>query len=155
MPPEPWYADGLHFTCTQCGNSCTGPAGYVWFDADEGRAIAAQLGVDEKTFYARYAKKLYGRWSLSEIARDNGDHDCVFLTDLGDGKRGCAIYQDRPTQCRTWPFWPENLKSPAAYRRAGRRCPGMTRGLNEKVRAEDRGTFFPIEKIRVLRDATE
>ena len=27
---QPWYADGLSFTCTQCGNCCTGGPGYVW-----------------------------------------------------------------------------------------------------------------------------
>ena len=27
----PWYADGLSFECTMCGNCCTGPPGAVWF----------------------------------------------------------------------------------------------------------------------------
>ena len=42
-PNTPWYADGLPFTCTQCGDCCTGDPGYVWvtdevmqfFDGDE------------------------------------------------------------------------------------------------------------------------
>ena len=37
-----WYAEGLRFGCTQCGNCCTGPPGAVWFTAEEGRAMAAR-----------------------------------------------------------------------------------------------------------------
>eukprot|EP00961_Rhodomonas_salina_P046921 629705-Rhodomonas_salina.2 len=28
------------------------------------------------------------------------------------GKAICSLYEARPKQCRTWPFWPENLASP-------------------------------------------
>ncbi|MFM1805538.1 MAG: hypothetical protein RL136_2417, partial [Planctomycetota bacterium] len=27
----PWYAEGLRFECTQCGNCCSGGPGAVWF----------------------------------------------------------------------------------------------------------------------------
>ena len=30
-----WYKDGLAFTCTQCGNCCTGGPGYVWLSDAE------------------------------------------------------------------------------------------------------------------------
>ena len=32
---DPWYADGLRFECTQCGDCCSGEPGYVWVDEDE------------------------------------------------------------------------------------------------------------------------
>lgn len=31
----PWYAPGLSFTCTQCGNCCTGEPGVVWVSDEE------------------------------------------------------------------------------------------------------------------------
>ena len=48
---------------------------------------------------------------------DKPEHaDCVFW----EGDAGCAIYPVRPTQCRTFPFWSEHLRSPEAWReRAG------------------------------------
>src|SRR5260370_17938696 len=41
---EPWYKDGLRFTCTMCGDCCTGEPGYVWVDDDDLAAIADFLG---------------------------------------------------------------------------------------------------------------
>ncbi len=58
----PWYAEGLRFACTQCGNCCTGPSGVVRFTSAEGRGMAKALGLDEAAFYARYAHKVDGDW---------------------------------------------------------------------------------------------
>ena len=44
--PAPWYAEGLRFKCTQCGGCCTGGPGFVWFDEDEGAAMAKAKGLD-------------------------------------------------------------------------------------------------------------
>ncbi|HMN95478.1 MAG TPA: YkgJ family cysteine cluster protein [Phycisphaerales bacterium] len=143
--PE-WYRDGLRFECTLCGNCCTGPEGVVWFTPEEGRAMAAALDLDEATFYRRHARRVDGRWSLREAVLEDGRHDCVFL-DRGTipGKALCRVYSARPTQCRTWPFWPENLTSRRAWTNAKARppCPGI-----------DSGPLIPVEAIRILRDAT-
>ena len=134
-----WYEDGLSFTCTQCGNCCTGPPGFVWFDEDEGRAIAEFLGITPEVFYDKYCQKKHGRWSLGELSTHRG-FDCVFLTRDAKGKAGCSIYPVRPTQCRTWPFWPENLKTPRHWARAANNCPGMKNG----------GDFYPVEQVRII-----
>lgn len=140
-----WYADGLRFQCTQCGNCCTGPTGYVWFTPEEGRAIADRLGMDEPTFYKTHARKIDGKWSLNERHTEFG-YDCVFLDRTSiPGKAVCSIYETRPTQCRAWPFWPENLKTPRAWEATKKRtpCPGM-----------NAGKLVPIDQIRIQREAT-
>ncbi len=38
------------------------------------------------------------------------------------------IYSVRPNQCRTWPFWPSNLKNPGDWNKAAQKCPGINRG---------------------------
>ncbi len=139
-----WYDRGLRFSCTQCGNCCTGPPGTVWFTSEEGRKIAAKLGVETAEFYARYAHKVDGRWSLRELPANGKKFDCVFLDRTSaDGKTGCSIYAERPAQCRTWPFWPENLTSRATWEAVKRctPCPGM-----------DNGTMVPVDRIRILRE---
>jgi Fe-S-cluster containining protein len=128
-PATPWYSKGLRFECSRCGNCCTGPPGAVWFTADEGRSMAAALGVSEATFHSQYARQINGRWSLRERESPHG-MDCVFLTRDGTGKAGCSLYAARPRQCGTWPFWPENLESPQTWEAAKRQtpCPGMGSG---------------------------
>ena len=107
-----WFEEGLQFTCTQCGNCCTGPPGAVWFTEDEGKAMAKKLEVSEDYFYKRYARKVGIRWSLTENVI-SGKYDCVFL-DRESALPSCKLYEARPSQCRTWPFWSENLTSQSA-----------------------------------------
>ena len=120
MPATPWYRDGLAFECTQCGACCTGAPGFVWVESEEIRRLADRLGMDLDTFGGRYLRRVEGRLSL--IERPGGD--CVFW----DREVGCQVYEARPDQCRTWPFWTENLETPDEWARAGRGCPGIDRG---------------------------
>lgn len=138
---SPWYSQGLNFSCTQCGRCCTGPAGYVWFSEDEGKRIADYLQLDETTFRRRFAHRANGKWSLNENKTAHGQ-DCVFLRRSDQGQALCSIYPVRPVQCRTWPFWHENLRTPTDWRRAAKTCPGI-----------DQGRFYAIEQIRIIRDS--
>ena len=126
----PWYAGGLRFECTQCGNCCSGPPGAVWIDDHDVTAIAARLGVSEQRLLEGYTRTLGVRRSLNEVRGEHG-FDCVFLDrSSAPGKAVCSIYDARPLQCRTWPFWRENLESREAWQETKRRtpCPGMDRG---------------------------
>ena len=109
----PWYAGGLAFTCTGCGSCCRGE-GYVWMTAPEIAAVAEFLGVSTEDFGRRYLRRV-GR-SLSLVEKPN--HDCVFW----DG--GCTVYPVRPNQCRTFPFWAENIETPGAWEAVVHQCPG-------------------------------
>ena len=118
---KPWYHQGLRFTCTGCGDCCTGGPGYVWVNNDEISAIAAFLGVSEEECQRDYVRKVGVRKSLVELA----NYDCVFL----DGQtRRCNIYSVRPRQCRTWPFWQSNIRTPQAWEQTCRVCPGSGKG---------------------------
>jgi len=122
----PWYVAGLAFECVECGHCCAGPEeGYVWVTEDEVTAIAKRLGMDEPAFRSQYVRKVGRRYSLREV---QGSKDCVFLTERAGAGRGCRVYDVRPTQCRTWPFWARNLGGPDDWSEAGMRCPGINRG---------------------------
>ena len=118
---RPWFADGLRFTCTQCGNCCTGAPGYVWVTDEEIAALAARLGLPLVPFEAQYVRDVNGRKSLVELP--NGD--CIFFDNVA---RLCTVYEDRPVQCRTWPFWRSNIRSPEAWQHTCSVCPGSGRG---------------------------
>ncbi|MCH8053241.1 MAG: YkgJ family cysteine cluster protein [Planctomycetes bacterium] len=126
VPKEKWYQDGLNFTCTQCGNCCTGSPGYVWTTAEERQAMADHLELDLADFTQRYARRVGFKYSLKEHgSRQNWD--CVFLAHE-NGRRICRVYPVRPTQCRNWPFWDENLRTASAWSAAAEDCPGMNDG---------------------------
>lgn len=118
---EPWYRDGLSFTCTQCGNCCTGDPGVVWIYDQDIEAIAEHLDKPIGEIRLFHTRQVGNRLSLTEFP--NGD--CTFF----DPKtRGCQIYPVRPTQCRTWPFWRSNLESEASWQAACADCPGAGQG---------------------------
>jgi uncharacterized protein len=121
IPQDVWYAGGLRFQCTQCGDCCSGAEGYVWVNQAEIDAMAARIGMATGDFEAAYVKRVGVRRSLKE--RPGGD--CVLLDET---TRKCRAYEDRPRQCRTWPFWDSNLSSPEAWAEAAEACPGCNKG---------------------------
>src|SRR5204862_3989017 len=85
LPPtgkKPWFAEGLDFTCSQCGNCCTGGPGFVWVTEDEIRKAAEHLQLTITDFKKQYCRKIGGKTSFKEIRRPNGNHDCVFLKEI-------------------------------------------------------------------------
>lgn len=117
----PWYADGLRFNCTGCGDCCTGGPGYVWVNQAEINALAARLNLPVAEFEKRFVRQV----GLRRTLKERKNYDCVFL----DGEsRKCTVYEDRPRQCRTWPFWNSNLKSPEAWQQTCEVCPGSGQG---------------------------
>ena len=60
------------------------------------------------------------RFSL--IEKPGGD--CIFW----DKQAGCTVYPARPDQCRTWPFWPENVARRKDWEHVCEVCPGPGQG---------------------------
>jgi Fe-S-cluster containining protein len=152
---QTWYADGLRFTCSQCGNCCTGGPGYVWISREEIAKLALYLKITTEETVERYCRKVDGKFSLKERRSPAGLYDCIFLKETKVAKRGedtvvhtiraCTVYPVRPLQCRTWPFWPENLSSRQAWDHAAKRCHGMNAP----------GRTFTPEQVHAIRDAAE
>ena len=128
----PWYRDGLCFSCTQCGDCCTGAPGVVWVTDDDIANIAKLTGKSLGEIRLFHTRIVAGRVSLREHA--NGD--CTFFD---PEQRRCTIYEARPTQCRTWPFWKSHLESPDTWKQVERECPGA-----------GQGAFVSLEEIERL-----
>lgn len=114
---EPWYRDGLQFSCTRCGACCTGAPGYVWVSSEEIEQIAEFRREATEEVLDKFVRRV--GTALSLIEQPNGD--CVFYDRNG---RGCSIYSVRPRQCRTWPFWNSNLRDRTAWNETCRVCAG-------------------------------
>lgn len=136
----PWYIAGLHFKCQTCGSCCSGPGeGYIWLTKDEIQFIVDFLKIPIGQIRKKFLKRLGWRTSIIEHPVTK---DCIFLQEI-DGRKGCIIYSVRPNQCRTWPFWPDNLASANKFNTAAQTCPGINRGKLY--------TFEEIQKIKKKR----
>ena len=113
------YEDGIRFECQCSGKCCRFRDGYhrVYVSPDERRALAGALGITPSVFTRQYCIPAEGEYSLKA-----NDGACVFLD-----KGLCSVYEARPLQCRTWPFWPENM-SRKAWAVVSAFCPGVGKG---------------------------
>jgi len=124
--------NGLRFHCTGCSDCCTGAPGYVWLsdvDIDALRMYFGGISIEEfACTYCRYVDVEDGKaLSLKEKAH----YDCIFLE---NGR--CSVYEARPIQCRTYPFWEEILQTGETWSDESRYCPGIGKGLfvsSEKI----------------------
>lgn len=120
MESSDWYDDGLAFECTRCGNCCTGSPGHVWVSMPEVERLAQRLSLSVDQFGSRYLRLIGSRLSLLESRAG----DCVFW----DAHAGCTVYEARPDQCRSWPFWHAHLTNPEAWAKVSEFCPGCGTG---------------------------
>lgn len=114
-----WWHDGVRFACQGSGRCCVsrGAYGWVYLTLEDRQRLARALGIPTRQFTRQYCEKTDGLFHL----RESGP-DCMFLVD-----RRCSVYEARPTQCRTWPFWPENM-SARGWTAVAADCPGIGKG---------------------------
>lgn len=114
---QQWWNEGLPFKCTQCGDCCR-IEGYVWVDDQDIQRLATFLEISPAAFELKYVRQVGRNRSLIE----KPNFECIFWED------GCSVYPARPPQCKTFPFWPQNLRSSRAWQQVVKECPGCGTG---------------------------
>jgi Fe-S-cluster containining protein len=134
----------MRFECQEsCGGNCCKIAGsgtYVFLTKEDAVRISdytkeplyafAAIGEFSST---RFTRKKTAQWFLRTES-----NECRFLK---EGK--CSIWEARPTQCRTFPYWPENIK-PKGWDAVAKICPGVNVG--------DKNESFPNLKKQLEAD---
>jgi Fe-S-cluster containining protein len=117
-----FYEQGLKFECQGSGKCCTshGEFGFVFLTKEDRTRFAKHLGVSLSEFKKQYCDQTSGIWHLKENLKKP---DCMFLKD-----KRCSVYEARPNQCRTWPFWPEVMNAKAWKSEVASFCPGVGKG---------------------------
>ncbi|MEM8727553.1 MAG: metallophosphoesterase [Chlamydiota bacterium] len=115
--PEPWYRKGLRFKCTGCGKCCT-KKGHVWLEQEDIAVLAEHLRMTEGAFIKRYTRNYIHDLALLDHPHSD---DCIFLED----KKFCKVYAARPKQCRTFPWWKQNLMSVNEWEKVKGECEGI------------------------------
>jgi Fe-S-cluster containining protein len=127
MLNQPFYVQGLRFSCTRCSTCCRYESGFVFLSKKDVDVLVRALQMGYNDFietYCRWVPVEGGRYQLS--LKEKLDYDCIFWKD------GCSLYEARPLQCRAFPFWRSILVSSQAWKTAAASCPGMGKGTLHK-----------------------
>ena len=121
----PFYSSGLKFTCRRCGACCRYDPGFVFLSKNDVERLCEALSLEEAEFVRRYCRvvRIDGKERLS--LKEERDYDCIFWKD-----GGCRVYEARPFQCRSFPFWSNILKKGEAWEAHSEGCPGMGSGTH-------------------------
>lgn len=89
--------------CDTCeGNCCIGESGNIWINKIEIEKLQEHLNISLEELKDKFLEKRGYKYSLKEIKLAEDNYACVFF-DLN--KKQCTIYEARPIQCKTFPFW--------------------------------------------------
>ena len=89
--------------CEECGGRCcTGESGYIWVNPLEMQKIANFLNISLEEFKKFYLIKVDLKFTIKEKKLEENNYACIFFDEK---TKKCTIYDVRPNQCKTFPFW--------------------------------------------------
>ena len=117
------YKNGIRFECQGSGKCCVSREsyGFVYLSDSDIIRFSKYLKLTIKKFKEKYCQLTDGFIHLIERTELKGN--CIFLKD-----KKCSVYEGRPSQCRTWPFWNENMNSKVWNEDISLNCPGVGKG---------------------------
>ena len=123
------YKDGIRFECQGSGKCCVSREsyGFVYLSDNDLKRFSNYFKLSIKKFKEEYCQITDGFVHLIEKTELNGN--CIFLKD-----KKCSVYTCRPSQCRTWPFWNENMNAKVWNKNIAINCPGIGKGKNIKYK---------------------
>ena len=123
MSEKKFYENGLRFECQRCSACCRHEPGYVFLTKKDLEALADEKCMSEEMFLNDYCRVInlgeFNRVSLVE----KKNFDCIFWSEAG-----CEVYNARPVQCRTYPFWIHYLEDENDWKDLEKSCPGVGKG---------------------------
>ena len=156
--------EGLDFACTGCSKCCK-VKGTVTATNEEVDAMAKVAGIPLDEFSQLHVLRNDEEYASLRSRRGfDGSETCTLLGE--DGR--CTVYDARPLQCRTYPFWSELLSSRDAWDREavapgsgteggsgsggdGRRRWDAVRGGCEGINAGEGRVLGPVAALQKLK----
>jgi Fe-S-cluster containining protein len=141
------YEKGIKFECQGSSNCCVsrGSYGFVYLSKKDINKFSKFFKLKTKDFINLYCDKSNGFIHLKET-KANGD--CQFLIN-----KRCSVYKARPTQCRTWPFWSNNMNVKIWNKEISKFCPGIGRGkLISKINIDKKITEDEKNEKNMLKE---
>ena len=118
----------IKFKCQNSSNCCIsrGSYGYVYLSDKDLSKLSKLFKISKFLFKKKYCSYTNNFLHLKEI---NKNGNCIFLKE-----KKCSVYSARPIQCRTWPFWNENLNPKKWNNEIMKFCPGIGKGKKINIK---------------------
>lgn len=127
----------MNFECQEsCEGKCCktgwGGAGFVFLTKSDRANLQLLIGTKIRQ-HVKFGSFTSTRFTLNQTDQwyiELKDGKCPFLE---QGK--CSVYSARPTQCRTFPYWPEVVLHPSIKEKFKEVCPGIDQGQQNDIKA--------------------
>lgn len=141
---ENFYEHGLNFSCKRCSHCCCGEPGYVFLSMEDLTKLSLWFRLEINDFIKEYCR-LVPFWDGSSVLslKEKENYECIFWKD----GQGCSVYEARPVQCSTYPFWSRLLQNEDAWNSEMVDCPGINTGdIVSKEEIEKAHTLYKNNK---------
>lgn len=137
-----YVPENFSFKCQDCGDCCRHEPGFVLILDKEIRRISKFLKIPSTQFLQDYCYP-FGQIEISidgkidktkfkqiYSLKEKDNFDCIFWEKKNEKNScGCNIYNVRPLQCRSYPFWLSSFNDKESFNQNIKRCRGfMTDG---------------------------
>ena len=129
------FTDSLHFSCIRCSSCCRHEGGYVYLSENDLKLLENMLKMPLAALINTWCRWIpYVNFTERLALKEKSNYDCIFW----GANEGCTVYNARPLQCRTFPFWDHVVCSEDAWKKAALYCPGINNGeLHPKEQIEE------------------
>jgi uncharacterized protein len=126
------------FNCQKCSACCRHEPGAVFLRKEDVELITNFLYIPEEDLLKKYCRGLLKGEKNIVALKEKANYDCIFWD------KKCTIYEARPLQCRTFPYWPFLVESQKDWNEECYRCPGIN--VKGDITIEERYKFYESEK---------
>lgn len=128
----------LDFSCQRCSNCCRLEPGAVFLTQEDAENISEILNLSLNDFLTKYCREIY-KGEIPVVAlKEKNNYDCILWNN------GCTVYNARPIQCRTYPYWPYIVESKEYIDLEKRRCKGI--GIKGDLTLEEKIKLYELEE---------
>ncbi len=122
------------FACQRCSKCCRHTPGTVYLTENDVELLITHLNIPFERFKQECCNVLIQNGKDLLVLKEKRNYDCIFWSD------GCIVYDSRPAQCRSFPFWPEIVEMPDVRKEEMKRCPGI--GKKGDITNEDKLKYY-------------
>lgn len=117
------YENGLRFECARCSYCCGNGPGVVYLSEQDLENLCVALKIDAKECVEKYCRWVMYYGGVEVLAlQENEKYTCILWNN------GCSVYEGRPLQCSTYPFWSWMIADKETWNECSKTCPGMNNG---------------------------